>query len=211
MVRKPTLTERTEIGWSRAHWENLADRTLAAVRPYASPGHALIHLPGPESRSGRWSDGLEGFARTFLLAGFRLARCGDRDPAGLAEWYAAGLAAGTNPDSPERWPALDDVGQAKVECASIAIALNESRPWIWDRLGERERENVLRWMSAVVGTRTPDNNWTWFRAVTEAFLRSVGGPWRQEDIDHTLARTEAWYVGDGWYSDGETAPGEPRC
>lgn len=198
------------MDWTRQDWERLADRSLAAVRPYATAGHALIHLPGPTSRSGRWSDGLEGYARTFLLAGFRLAQSGDRDPGGLAEWYAAGLAAGTDPDSPDRWPVLDDVGQAKVECASIAIALHESRPWIWDRLDERARGNVVDWMGAMLGTQTPDNNWTWFRAVTQAFLRSVGGPWRQQDIDHTLARTEAWYVGDGWYSDGEPGPGQPR-
>jgi hypothetical protein len=196
---------------SRADWEALADHALAAVRPYATPGHALIHLPGLQSRSGRWSDGLEGFARTFLLAGFRLAQSRGRDPGGHAEWYAAGLAAGTDPDSPEHWPSLDETWQAKVECASIALALHESRPWIWDRLDQRVRANLVGWMSAMVGTQTPDNNWTWFRAVTEAFLRSVGGPWRREDLEHTFARTEAWYVGEGWYSDGETAPGEPRC
>ncbi|MGH6657329.1 MAG: DUF2264 domain-containing protein [Actinocrinis sp.] len=205
-----TPVEWTPVGWTRGHWERLADRTLAAVRPYATPGHGLIHLPGPQSRSGRWSDGLEGFARTFLLAGFRLAQSADRDPGAIAEWYAAGLAAGTDPDSPDRWPPMAEVGQAKVECASIALALHESRPYIWDRLDQRVRENVVAWMSAMLGTDTPDNNWTWFRAVTNAFLRSVGGPWRPEDIEHAIARTEAWYVGDGWYSDGEAAPGEPR-
>jgi hypothetical protein len=47
-------------GWTRAHWEAVADQLLLAVRPYASPGHALIGLPGPASRSGAWSDRLEG-------------------------------------------------------------------------------------------------------------------------------------------------------
>jgi hypothetical protein len=218
MVRRPR-TSGSDTGngggtgrfRSRADWEALADRTLAAVRPYATPGHALIHLPGPESRSGRWSDGLEGFARTFLLAGFRLAGSRGQDPAGVAEWYAAGLAAGTDPDSPERWPSMDETWQAKVECASIALALHETRPWIWDRLDDRVRANLVAWMGAMVGTETPDNNWTWFRAVTEAFLRSVGGPWSREDLEHTFARTEAWYVGDGWYSDGAAAYGNaPR-
>jgi len=211
MTDAPRLGEWEHVGWTRRDWERLADRTLAAVRPYATPDKSLIHLPGPQSRSGRRSDGLEGFARTFLLAGFRLARSGGQDPDGLAQWYAAGLAAGTEPDAPGRWPEIGTTGQAKVECASVAIALHESRPWIWDRLDERVRGNIVRWMSAMVGTQTPDNNWTWFRAVTEAFLRSVGGPWRQEDIDDTIARTEAWYVGDGWYTDGVTAAGEPRC
>ncbi len=53
------------------------------LRPYASNGNALIALPGPASRSGPWSDGLEGFARTFMLAAFRPAGAGGRDPHGL--------------------------------------------------------------------------------------------------------------------------------
>ncbi|NED83987.1 DUF2264 domain-containing protein, partial [Streptomyces sp. SID11233] len=51
----------------RDRWGRLADDMLRAVRPYASERHALIRLPGPASASGEWSDGLEGFARTFLL------------------------------------------------------------------------------------------------------------------------------------------------
>lgn len=189
-------------GWTRAHWEDLADAQLAAVRGYATRRHALIDLPGPASRSGRHSDGLEGFARTFLLAGFRLAQSGDTDPGGHAEWYAEGLAAGTDPDSPERWPRLTECGQAKVECASVAIALHESRTWIWDRLGDDVRQRIVAWMTDMHGTAVPDNNWVWFRAVSSAFLRSVGAPWNGNDIDHAIARTEQWYAGDGWYSDG---------
>ena len=189
-------------GWTRAHWEALADDQLAAVRAYATARHALVDLPGPASRSGRRSDGLEGFARTFLLAGFRLAQSGDTDRNGLAEWYAAGLAAGTDPDSPECWPRLTECGQAKVECASVAVALHESRPWIWDRLGDEVRQRIVAWMSDMHGTEVPDNNWVWFRAVTSAFLRSVGAPWSRADIDHAIARTEQWYAGAGWYSDG---------
>jgi hypothetical protein len=189
-------------GWTRAHWENLADAQLVAVRGFATRQHALVDLPGPASRSGRRSDGLEGFARTFLLAGFRLAQSGDVDPGGHAEWYAEGLAAGTDPDSPERWPRLTECDQAKVECASVAIALHESRTWIWDRLGDDVRQRIVAWMTDMHGTAVPDNNWVWFRAVTSAFLRSVGAPWSGNDIDHAIARTEQWYAGDGWYSDG---------
>ena len=189
-------------GWTRSHWEAMADAQLTAVRPHATERHALIHLPGPASRSGRHSDGLEGFARTFLLAGFRLARSGSVDPAGHAEWYAEGLAAGTDPGSPERWPDMRACGQAKVECASVAIALHESRPWLWDRLDEGVRQRIVAWMSDILGSDVHDNNWVWFRAITSAFLRSVGAPWNADDIDHAIGRTEQWYAGDGWYSDG---------
>ncbi|MCX4978656.1 DUF2264 domain-containing protein [Streptomyces sp. NBC_00620] len=197
-------------GWTRTHWEGLADAQLAAIRPYATDRHALLHLPGPASRSGRHSDGLEGFARTFLLAGFRLAHSGDTDPGGHAEWYAEGLTAGTDPRSPDHWPTLRECRQAKVECASVAIALHETRPWIWDRLDDGVRQRIIAWMTDMLGSEVPDNNWVWFRAITSAFLRSVGGPWSARDIDHAIARTEEWYAGDGWYADGGGTAGALR-
>ena len=204
-----TLSPHT--GWTRAHWEHLADRMLEAVRPYATPRQALIHLPGPASASGRHSDGLEGYARTFLLAAFRIAGARGADGTGaLAERYAEGLTAGTDPASPEHWPWMSECNQAKVEAASIALALHETRPWIWDRLDDPVRARVVAWLSEMVGAKVPDNNWVWFRAVVEAFLRSVGGPWRPDDLAHTIARTEAWYAGDGWYSDGADTPAPYR-
>ena len=184
-------------GLTRAHWEATADRMLLAVRPYASPDHALIGLPGPASRSGQWSDGLEGFARTFLLAAFRIAGSGGNDPHSFASWYAEGLTA-----CAARWPKLDEMNQAKVEAASIAIALHETRPWIWDRLDDRVREQLLDWFGAFAGSWVPDNNWVWFRAVVAAFSRSAGGTGHEEDVTWAIERTEAWYAGGGWYSDG---------
>ena len=189
-------------GWTRARWAATADQLLLAVRPYAGSGNALLSLPGPASRAGTWSDGLEGFARTFLLAAFRLAGAGGHDPHGLADWYAAGLATGTDPASPQRWPRLDEIDQAKVEAASIVIALHETRPWLWDRLDDTVRARVLDWLAPFVRAWVPDNNWVWFRAVAAAFSRSAGGAWDQADIDYAINRTEDWYAGDGWYTDG---------
>ncbi len=190
-------------GWTRTHWEATADRMLLAVRRYAGPGHALIDLPGPASRSGRWSDGLEGFARTFMLAAYRLAGASGTDPLELAGWYAEGLAAGTDPSAPSRWPRLDEMDQAKVEAASIAIALHQTRPWIWDRLDDAVRERILDWFAPFAGAWVPDNNWVWFRAVAAAFTLAAGGSWAApDDIPLAIARTDDWYAGGGWYSDG---------
>lgn len=188
----------------RAHWERSADAMLLAVRPYASEGHAQIRLPGPASHNGAWSDGLEGFARTFLLAAFRLGGAGGEDPHGFAEWYARGITAGVDPASPERWPSFSESNQAKVEAASVALALHETRPWIWDRLTPRTQEQVLDWLGAMVDSAMPGNNWIWFQAVTEAFARTVGGRWSEKDLQRTISLTDHWYTGGGWYSDGLT-------
>ncbi|MEU2200115.1 DUF2264 domain-containing protein [Isoptericola sp. NPDC019482] len=188
--------------WTRDRWLATADDLLDAVRPYASPGGALITLPGPVSGSGTWSDGLEGYARTFLLAAFRLRGEDGRDPRGLLERYADGLRHGTDPAGGERWPRVDERRQAVVEAASVAIGLSETRPWLWDRLDDGTRQRTVDWLAGVVGTRGYTNNWLWFQNVIEAFLASVGGPWEQADLDHNAETAEALYVGDGWYSDG---------
>ncbi|WP_049575910.1 DUF2264 domain-containing protein [Streptomyces sp. SBT349] len=189
-------------GWTRAHWTGLADRMLAAVDRHRSPLGARVDLPGPPSRYGPASDGLEGFARSLLLAGFRIAGERGADPTGLLERYATGLAAGTDPASPEAWPRPDELGQAKVEAASLALILQLTRPWLWDRLDDRVRQRTVDWLSTVVGQPYPPINWVWFRIVVESFLREVGGPWSPTDIEADLAVHASLRRPGGWLSDG---------
>ncbi|WP_030572806.1 DUF2264 domain-containing protein [Streptomyces aureocirculatus] len=194
-------------GWTRAHWEVLADRQLEALVPYATPRFAQYRLPGRGSCSGVVSDGLEGFARSFLLASFRIAGAGGAVDQGLVARYAQGIAAGTDRGrgraDGEAWPELTDCSQQMVEAASVAIGLHETRPWIWDRLDTGVRERVVDWLSGFVGARTWGNNWRLFQVVAEQFLASVGAPHRRADIEGGLDRIEDWYRGDGWYSDGD--------
>ncbi|MFB4275551.1 DUF2264 domain-containing protein [Nonomuraea sp. MTCD27] len=189
-------------GWTREHWAGLADRLLLSARPFASPSHARISFPGPPGGYGPDVDALEGFARTFLAAGFRVAGEGGRDPLGLMEWYAEGIAAGTDPHSPERWVRLDEHGQAKVEAASIALVLHLTRPWLWDRLTPLVREQVVDYLAPAIGSDYPPINWVWFQIVVEQFLASVGGPYAQEDIDAGLTLAAGFERADGWYADG---------
>lgn len=103
----PTTSPYT--GRTRADWERSADQLLLAVRPYASPRHGRIDLPGPRpSWSGPLSDGLEGYARTWLLAAFRIAGARGEDPHGFLGRYAEGLAAGTSDPAggPDAWPGM---------------------------------------------------------------------------------------------------------
>jgi hypothetical protein len=196
-------TRSVYTGWTRDHWVAVADRMLAAVEPYRSPCRALVGLPGPASSSGVRSDGLEGFARTFLLAGFQIAGRNGSDPAGLLDTYARGLAAGTNPRSSEAWARPDELDQAKVEAASIALMLQLTRPWLWDRLDDSVRDRTVDWLAGVIGQPYPPINWVWFRIVVESFLREVGGPFSTADIEEDLAVHASLRRPGGWLSDGQ--------
>lgn len=189
-------------GWTRNHWAAVADHLLLSLRPYFSSSRSRVQLPGIVSSHGTASDGLEGFARSFMLYAFRLHGDGGDDPYDFTEWYRSGLAAGCDPANPERWPRPSDVGQAKVEAASIALGLQLTRPWLWDRLGESEQRNVIAWLADAPDGWYPDNNWLWFRITVETFLASVGGPHDPERIRQDLATIESYYRTDGWYADG---------
>ncbi|SOD63581.1 hypothetical protein SAMN06297387_111130 [Streptomyces zhaozhouensis] len=206
----PELSPHT--GWTRADWLATADGLLAAVRPHATPGNSLIHLPGPPSRSGRHSDGLEGYARTFLLAAFRTGGANLEDPRApkLLAPYAEGLAAGTDPGHAHAWPRPLDIPQARVEAASVALGLHETRTLLWDRLPSEVRERTVDWLSEMADVWVPENNWVWFRATVAAFLRSVGAPYHADDIAYAIDETEGWYAGHGWYTDGAQQRGQFR-
>lgn len=203
MIQLPPADPISPItGYGRAHWLAIADQQLAAVRRFASPRGASISLPARPSISGLASDGLEGFARTFLLAAFRVAGEGGADPDGVLDRYRDGLLAGADPASPEAWPRIADRGQPIVESASVVIGLHFTRPWLWDTLDAREQALVCDWLAGATGAETPDNNWVLFRLVVQEFLASAGREPYQPDIDHALQRLERWYLGGGWYRDG---------
>jgi hypothetical protein len=187
------LSPRT--GYTRAHWETAADTLLAAVEPYATEDRALYHLPGTHtSWSGRLSDGLEGYARTLLLAAFR------RDETAL-ERYADGLAAGVA----GVWPTIEARSQPLVEAASIALALRLTRPLLWNRLDEPVRQRAAAWLADALTAEPWPCNWELFPVTVGGFLQEIGHEpdESRKAVDRGLARIEDWYVGEGWYTDGD--------
>jgi hypothetical protein len=190
--------------WSRDRWVAYADRLLDGARAHVSPSGAQVLFPGDVGGYGRPVDGLEGFTRTLLIAGFRIA--GERGDGvdDLVAWCVRGITAGVDPANPERWVLLTEHDQAKVEAASIALVLDLTRAWVWDALDDVTRQRVIEYLRPVVGDASyPATNWLWFRVVVQTFLRSVGGPWSADDIAADLALHDRLQREDGWISDGE--------
>ncbi|MET1072898.1 MAG: DUF2264 domain-containing protein [Umezawaea sp.] len=189
-------------GYTRAHWEATADGLLAAAWRWASPRGARLDLPGRPSAAGAVSDGLEGYARTFLAAAFRGA--GGGDPRDWLGRYAEGLAAGVDRGD-EGWPPILDGGQPMVESASVALGLRLTRPWLWDRLDDGVRDRAEEWLRGALRHRPWPNNWYLFPFTVAGFLESVGRGDAETDRARTraLELLETWYRGQGWYSDGD--------
>ncbi|GAA2087043.1 DUF2264 domain-containing protein [Streptomyces albiaxialis] len=198
-------------GWTRAHWEAAADGMVRAAWRWATPRGALLDLPGRPSASGVRSDGLEGYARTFLAAAFRTAGSGGEGPHGLLARYADGLAAGTRTpgrDDAESWPVIQDhatAGQPMVESASVALGLRLTRPWLWDRLDDGVRDRAEEWLRGALRHTPSPNNWYLFPLTVAGFLESVGRGDGEtaHAIERGLGLLDGWYRGEGWYADGD--------
>jgi hypothetical protein len=198
-------------GYTRAHWEAAADGLLRAAWRWATPRGALLDLPGRPSRSGTRSDGLEGYARTFLTAAFRAAGGGGADPNGMLERYADGLAAGTRTpgrEDAESWPVIrgyTTAGQPMVESASVALGLRLTRPWLWDRLDDGTRDRAEEWLRGALRHTPAPSNWYLFPFTVAGFLESVGrgDAATRAALERGQALLEGWWRGEGWYADGE--------
>jgi hypothetical protein len=192
-------------GLRRPHWEAAADMILDGAWQHRDRGGGLLCPPGSHSRSGARSDGLEGFARTFLLAAFRIRGSNGLGVDRFVDRYSMGVRIGSDQSRHDsRWPMLDETSQAIVEAASIALSLNLTRRWIWDALDERSQDRICTWLTPGLAPPPVNNNWHLFPLAIAGFLESVdrGSVLTSDAVDRALEQIEPWHDGAGWYSDG---------
>jgi hypothetical protein len=204
MTRASTDPAR-EAGADRAQLEGFAADLLAGATSRMTPNGALV-LPAPSPGLPRRIDGLQGFARSFLVAAFR--ECAE--PSDALERYAEGLATGPrgglhSRQSSDTWPDPRAEQQCLVEAASIAAALHFTRERTFERLPAKDQARLCAWLEKALTVRYPSNNWVLFPIIVRSFLISTGrGPADRlrEDNRRAARLLESFYRGGGWYSDG---------
>jgi hypothetical protein len=119
----------------------------------------------------------------------------------LAGFYRTGIVNGTDHRHPESWYSLLPIRQTLVEAAAVAWNVMLAKRHLWDPLGSRERERVLRWLDQAGRIPPYDCNWRLFTVIVQTVVKLLGGSYDQARIDRELDRVEQFYVGDGWYDD----------
>jgi hypothetical protein len=93
--------------------------------------------------------------------------------------------------------------QPLVDAAFIAQALLSEPKTLWEPLNQKTKEHFIKEFTQIRKIEPPNNNWVLFAAMIESFLLSIDMPFDADRIDKAIKKIESWYVGDGWYSDGE--------
>jgi hypothetical protein len=120
----------------------------------------------------------------------------------LRERCMLALANAVNPRAPDY---LEWAGepQALVDAAYLANGFLRA-PALWSDLDSTTQERYVKEFAGLRRVEPFNSNWLLFRAMLETFLLSTGHKFDKDMLTFIISRINSWYVGDGWYSDGDS-------
>jgi hypothetical protein len=120
----------------------------------------------------------------------------------LREWALKSYAHAVDPNSPD-YLLWRNEGQPLVDAAYIAGSFLRAPLQLWQPLDEQTKQRYIEEFQQLRRIDPPYTNWLLFSATIETFLLSVDAQYDMYRIHSAIRKIEEWYVGDGWYSDGE--------
>lgn len=177
---------------------------LAAVDTQFPAGSSRFSLGDTSAHYATDVAQMEGLSRV-LWGLFPLLAAGDSTP--FSEKYIAAIKQGTDPQSAGYWGEAGPYDQRLVEMAAYGLGLALLQDKLTERFSERELMNLHAWLNQITDATMPDSNWNYFAIMVQLGFKRAGLPYDQQAIDRRFAMMDAYYLGEGWYSDG---PGRPK-
>lgn len=185
---------------NKAYYQKLLLNMMEPLKKHYSEDCAVLELGAAAAGYGSRIAGMEGFSR--ILWGLVSYWAGGGEDESLLHIYQKGLSNGTDPFSDEYWGNLHNKDQRMVEMAAISYGILMAPEKLWAPLGEKEKGQLADWLYQINLYTQADNNWQFFKVITNLALKSVGKRWSQEQVKDAIERYESFYLGNGWYSDG---------
>ncbi len=201
-----------ECGGERVYWSALAYRMAEPVLKPMSEGK--LHATMPVECSTSWGKGrttdmahLEAFGRLMMGIAPWLALPADDTPEGrqreqLRTWALKSAAHAVDPASPD-YVLWRKEHQPLVDAAFLAVAFLRAYDALWVPLDATTKQRYIEEFQLLRRIKPPRNNWMLFAAAVETFLLKAGAEFDAERITSAVEQIDKWYVGDGWYSDGD--------
>ncbi len=172
---------------------------------HAVPGRSFSLFAGRHQRALRHGCCADGGAVPRIVGAVSANAAGDSTP--YSDKYIAAIKQGTDPHSAGYWGEAGPYDQRLVEMAAYGLGLALLQENLTERFSERELMNLHAWLNQITDATMPDSNWNYFAIMVQLGFKRAGLPYDQQAIDRRFAMMDAYYLGDGWYSDG---PGRPK-
>ena len=120
----------------------------------------------------------------------------------LREWALKSYAQSVDPESKD-YLLWRKEGQPLVDAAYIAESFLRGYDALWVPLDDLTKQRYIAQFQQLRRLDPPYTNWLLFSSTVECFLKKAGAQTDYYRITSALRKVDEWYVGDGWYSDGE--------
>ncbi|WP_291530327.1 DUF2264 domain-containing protein [Bacteroides sp. UBA939] len=120
----------------------------------------------------------------------------------LREWALKSYAQSVDPESKD-YLLWRKEGQPLVDAAFIAESFLRGYDALWMPLDSLTKERYVAEFRQLRRVNPPYTNWLLFSSTIECFLKKAGAQADDYRITSALRKVNEWYVGDGWYSDGQ--------
>lgn len=120
----------------------------------------------------------------------------------LRDWALEAYEHSVNPKSRDYLDWDVGHGQMLVDSAYYTQALLRA-PLLWQQQSKKTRTRIVNAIKSLRRVAPPYTNWLLFAAMNEAFLMQVGEAFDPMRLDLAIRKFQEWYVGDGWYADGD--------
>lgn len=187
---------------SKEDFQKLLMEIIRPVIPYYTEEKAGIDLGVTATTYEQITIRLEAFSR--ILWGLVPFWAGGGKDDVFEEIYRKGLTAGTNPESKEYWGGFHAFDQRFVEMAAMAYGLILSPDILWEPLSEKEKDNLANWLYGINEYELPICNWVLFAVLVNIALKKLGRKYDAKKLEKYLAGADSFYLGDGWYQDGDS-------
>ncbi len=183
-------------------FQQLMLRLLEPLKPHYSEGRARLDLGVTMAHYDQNATWMEAFSRPLWgLVPFWAGGGTDKE---FEEIYRRGLTAGTNAENAEYWGECSDFDQRFVEMAAISYGILFAPEIVWNPLTDAEKENLAGYLLKINEHPLPVCNWILFAVLVNIAMKSVGKAYSQEMLENYLRGLETFYLGDGWYQDGDS-------
>lgn len=203
-ARQPQLSDREY--WVQQAWRMAAPVLEPMSRGALSTEMQIEVSPSFDSRDKRVTY-MECFGR--LMAGLSpwLSLPDDDTAEGkqrkqLKEWALKSYAQAVDPESKD-YLLWRKEGQPLVDAAYIAESLIRGFDALWLPLDDVTKARYIDEFTRMRRVEPPYTNWLLFASTIESFLAKAGAPYDKYRVNGAVRKVEEWYVGDGWYSDGQ--------
>lgn len=187
---------------SKADFRNLLMEIIRPLIPYYTKEKAGIDLGVTATTYEKRTIRLEAFSR--ILWGLVPFFAGGGSDKEFEEIYKKGLIAGTDPENEEYWGGFHAFDQRFVEMAAMAYGLILSPDKIWEPLSDKEKERLADWLYGINEYELPICNWVLFAVLVNIALKKLGRKYDAEKLEKYLDGADSFYLGDGWYQDGDS-------